>query len=164
MVFYVVSRCNVSWYLTLKLCMQCLNDLIILLVGVESIFKNQQSAIWDSYFRQSLKSEYSPSKFLPACLIQTLWISHCRRLWSLPKMNISLFAIWATLHSKLSSKLGRLQSMKVRSAQLLGIILDMWRHGDSIYTAELRTPAALASFVLFIIKFFTLHQNIWPAQ
>jgi hypothetical protein len=37
-------------------------------------------------------------------------------------------------------------------------------HGDSIYTVELRRPAALASYVSFVIKFFAIHQNMGPAQ
>ena len=43
--------------------------------------------------------------------------------------------------------------MLARSGLLSGLILDMRIPGDSIYTAELRTPAALASYVLFVIKF-----------
>jgi len=54
--------------------------------------------------------------------------------------------------------------MLARSGLLSGLILDMRIPGDSIYTAELRTPAALASYVLFVIKFFAIHQNMGPAQ
>ena len=54
--------------------------------------------------------------------------------------------------------------MKARRGLLLGIILDMRRRGDSIYTAELKRPAALASYVLFVIKFFTIYQNMGLAQ
>jgi len=54
--------------------------------------------------------------------------------------------------------------MKARSSLLLGIILDMRRHGDSIYTAELKRLAALASYVLFVIRFFAIHQNMGPAH
>jgi len=54
--------------------------------------------------------------------------------------------------------------MKARSGLLLGIILDMHRRGDSIYTAEVRRPAALASYVSFVIKFFAMDQNMGPAQ
>jgi len=54
--------------------------------------------------------------------------------------------------------------MKAQSGILLGTILDMRRRGDSIYTAELSRPAALASFVLFVIKFFAIHQNMGTAQ
>ena len=54
--------------------------------------------------------------------------------------------------------------MKARSGLLFAIILDMCRHGDSIYTAEFKRPAALASYVSFVIKFFAIHQNMGPAQ
>jgi hypothetical protein len=54
--------------------------------------------------------------------------------------------------------------MKARSGLLLGRFPDMRPHGDSIYTAELRRPEALASFEWFVIKFFTIHQNMGPAQ
>jgi hypothetical protein len=54
--------------------------------------------------------------------------------------------------------------MEARSGLLLGIILDMRRRGDSIYTVELKRPAALASYELFVIKFFAIHQNMEPAQ
>ena len=52
--------------------------------------------------------------------------------------------------------------MQTRSGLLLGIILDMPLRGDSIYTAELRRQAALASYVSFVIKFFAIHQNMGP--
>jgi hypothetical protein len=51
-----------------------------------------------------------------------------------------------------------------RSGRLLAIIPDMRCHGDSIYTAELKRPVALASYVLFVIKLFAIHQNMGPAQ
>jgi len=54
--------------------------------------------------------------------------------------------------------------MKARSGLLLGIILDMRHHGNSIYTAELKRPAARTSYVLFVIKFFAIPQNMGPAQ
>jgi len=54
--------------------------------------------------------------------------------------------------------------MQDQSGQLLEIILDMRRRGDSIYTAELKRPAALESYVLIVIKFFAIHQNLGPAQ
>jgi len=47
---------------------------------------------------------------------------------------------------------------------LLGIILDIHLHGDFICTAELRSPAALESYVSFAIEFFAIHQNMGPAQ
>jgi hypothetical protein len=36
----------------------------------------------------------------------------------------------------------------------------MRRGGDSFYTAELLELVALASYVSFVIKFFTIHQNM----
>jgi len=57
-----------------------------------------------------------------------------------------------------------LQRMTAKSGLLLGIILDMGRRGDSIYTAELKRPAALASYIFFVVKFFAIHQNMGPAQ
>jgi hypothetical protein len=44
------------------------------------------------------------------------------------------------------------------------MLLDMRLRGDSIYTVELRSPAALASYVSFAIKFFAIHQNMGQAQ
>jgi len=44
-----------------------------------------------------------------------------------------------------------------RSGQLLGIILDMRLHVDSICTVELKTPSALPSDGLFVIKFCAIH-------
>jgi len=164
MEFYAVSRWNLSLYSTSQLCMQCLTDLTIFLVAVESIFRNLQSALLYCYFRQSLESEYTASSFLPPSRKQNLWTTHCSRLWSLPKMTVSFFVIWATLHCRSASMHGGLQRMKARSGLLLGKTLDIRRRGDSIYTAELRRPAALASFVSFVIKFFFIHQNMGPAQ
>jgi hypothetical protein len=60
-----VSRWNLSLYSSQQICMQCLTDLIIILVAVESIFKNPQSALMYRYFRQSLKSDYPGFEFLP---------------------------------------------------------------------------------------------------
>jgi len=40
----------------------------------------------------------------------------------------------------------------------------MRRRGDSIHAAELMRPAALAAYVLFVIKFFAIHQNMGQAQ
>ena len=54
--------------------------------------------------------------------------------------------------------------MWARSSILFGMILDMCIHGDSIYTAGLRRPAALASYVLFVINYFPIHQNMGPGQ
>jgi len=47
---------------------------------------------------------------------------------------------------------------------MLGINLDMHLHGDSIYTAELTTSAALESYASCAIKFFAIHQIMGPAQ
>jgi hypothetical protein len=35
--------------------------------------------------------------------------------------------------------------------------------GDSIYTVEMRRLAALAPYVLFVIMFFAIHQNMGRA-
>ena len=59
---------------------------------------------------------------------------------------------------------GGLQRMKAQSGLLLGIFLDMRPGGDSIYTAKLKRPAALVSYVSFVIKIFAIHQNMGPAQ
>jgi hypothetical protein len=164
MEFYAVSCCNLSLYSTSQLFMQCLTDLIIFVVAVESIFKNPHSALLYRYFRQSLESECPAYEYLVPCQIPNHWTHHCSRLWSHPRMNVSLFVIYATLHSKSSFMLGGFQWMKAWSRQLLEIILDMCHRGDSIYTAELRRPAALASYVSYVIKFFTIHQNMAPVQ
>jgi len=50
--------------------------------------------------------------------------------------------------------------MKALSDLLLGMILNMRHCGDSIYTAALKRPVALASYVLFVLKFFAIHQNM----
>jgi len=60
--------------------------------------------------------------------------------------------------------LGGLQRMSALNVLLLRMILDMPLNGDLISTAELWTPAALESDVLFVIKFFAIHQNMGPAQ
>jgi len=54
--------------------------------------------------------------------------------------------------------------MKARRGLLLGMILDMCRRGESIYTAEFKRQAALASYVSFVIMFFAITHNIGPAQ
>jgi len=79
-------------------------------------------------------------------------------------MNVTLLVIWATLHCKSFLMHGGNQWRKGRSSLVLGINVDMRRRGDSIYTAELKRPAALASYVSFVIKFFAIHQNMGPAQ
>jgi hypothetical protein len=40
----------------------------------------------------------------------------------------------------------------------------MWLPGDCICIAELRRPAALESYVSFVIKFFAINQSMGPAQ
>jgi len=45
---------------------------------------------------QSVKSTNAFVKFLLWCLIQNLWIPYWDRLWYRPRMNLSLFVIWAT--------------------------------------------------------------------
>jgi len=164
MQFYVVSHCNLSLYSTSQICMQCLTDLIIFLVAVESIFKNPHSALLYRYFRQSLESKYLAFQFLPRCRIHNLWTPHCSMLWFLPKTIVPLFVIWATLDCKSSSMIGRLQWMWAWSGLLHRRFLDMHHRGDSICTAELRRLAALASYVSCVIKFFAIHQNMGPAQ
>jgi len=52
----------------------------------------------------------------------------------------------------------------VRKGLLLGKIRVMCLCGDSIYTVELRSLAAPASYVLFVIKFFAIHPNMEPAE
>jgi len=144
--------------------MQFLTNLIFLLVAVASMFKNQQCALLYRYFQQSLKSYIPPAYFLPPCWIQNLCAPHCSMLWSLPKMNVSLFMLWATLLSEASSMLSGVQSMKTRSRLLFGIILNISLRRDSIHTAELSTQAGLALYLLFVIKFLAIHPTLRPAQ
>jgi hypothetical protein len=56
-----VSRCNPFLYSTSQICMQWYTDLIIFLLAAESILKNPQSALLDSYFQQSFESDYPAS-------------------------------------------------------------------------------------------------------
>jgi len=79
-------------------------------------------------------------------------------------MNNSSLMISATLLDKSALMPGGLQQMSGRSELLLGIILDIGLHGISIYTAELRRPAAMASHGLCVIMFFAIYQNMGPAQ
>jgi len=67
---YAVSLFNMFLYSTSHICMQCLTDLIFLVVTVESIVKNPQSALLYRYLRQSFESEYPDFSFLRSCLIQ----------------------------------------------------------------------------------------------
>lgn len=53
--------------------------------------------------------------------------------------------------------------MWAQSVLLIGIILDLCNLGDSMYTAEVSIPGALALYVLFIIVFFAINQSIIPA-
>jgi len=80
-----------------------------LLVPVGSLLKSPQSALLYCYFRQAFESDYPTFWFLPPCQIQNLSAPHCLRLWSLPKMNLALFGIWATILYKSSSMFGGLQ-------------------------------------------------------
>jgi hypothetical protein len=43
------------------------------------------------------------------------------------------------------------------------MILDMFLDGDYICTAELRRPAALGTYLTFVITFFAIYQNMGPA-
>jgi hypothetical protein len=140
--------------------MQCLTDLIFLLVAVETIFENPQSALLYRYFWQSLKSYYPVFSFLPRWQIKNLGKLHYLRWWALPRMNVSLFVIWATWCYKSSSMPGGLQWMYTHRGLLHELLLDMRLHGDSIYSAEVRALAALASCVSCVIRFSAIHQNL----
>jgi len=61
MEFYIVSHCTLLLDSTSQIGMQCLTDLIIFLVAVDSIFKHPESALLYGYFRQSIGSEYTVS-------------------------------------------------------------------------------------------------------
>jgi len=54
----MVSLFNMSLYTTSHICMHCLTDLIFLLVAVESIFDNPQSALLYRDFRQYFELDY----------------------------------------------------------------------------------------------------------
>jgi len=151
-------------YTTLQICIQCLTDLIFLLVDVKSILKTPQSALLYHYLGQSFESDYPDLWFLHPCLIMNLETPRCSWLWSFPKPNVCLFVIWETLLYKSSSMLGGIQWRSAQRGSLLGMILDMRLHGDSMYTAEWRRLAALASYVSFVIMFFAIHQNMGVAQ
>ena len=144
--------------------MQCLTDLIVLLVVEESTLKNPQSAWQYGYIRQFLQSDHPVFQLLPPYSIEHLWTPPCSWLWSRPNMTEVLFVIGATLHLKLFWILGGLKWLRARSGLLLGKILKMHRHGDSIYTAKSMRLADLVSDPSFVIKFFAIHQNIGPAQ
>jgi len=55
--FDAVSPCNLTLYTTSQICMQCLTFPIYLLVEVESIFQNLQSALMYQYIWQSFESD-----------------------------------------------------------------------------------------------------------
>jgi len=151
-----------SLYTSSQICMHCLTDPIFLLVAVVSIIKNLQSALLYRDFRQSFESDYHAFSFLQPCCIQNLWTPQCSRLWSLQKMNWSLFVSWVTSLCKSSLMFGGLQWMLSRISLVLRIILDMCLRGDSIYTAALRRQASLAAYLSFVIKFFAIHRNMGP--
>ena len=161
---YVVSLFDKRLYSTSQISMQCLTDLIFSLVVVESIIMNPRSAVLYHYLRQSFESHYQAFYCLPPCRIRNLSTPHSSKLGSLPKMDVTLFVVWATILYKSSSMLCGLQWMWTPSRLVLGVILDMGLRGDSIYTVELMRQAALASYVLFVINFFVIHQNKGPAQ
>jgi len=144
--------------------MQCLTDLIFLSVVVESIFINSQSALRRHHFRQWFESHHPAVKFIPPGQIPNILEPLYTKVWYLPKLNFSWFDIWATWHRKSLSMCDWLQWLNARSGQLVGIILDIRQRGDSIYTAELQLPAALASYVSFVFKIFAIHQNMGPVQ
>lgn len=54
-------------------------------------------------------------------------------------------------------RLHELLRMWTRRVSFLIIILDMYLLGVSIFTAEVRKPAAMAFYVLFVDKFFAIH-------
>jgi len=162
--FDAVSPCNLTLYTTSQICMQCLTVLIYLLVAVESMSKNPQSALQYQYMWQSFESDYPAFWFLPPSRIENLWTPQWARFWYLPKMKLSFFVVWATILHLSSSMPGGLQWMFTWSGLFLGIMLDMHLCGDSTYTAKLRRPAALASYVSFVIKFFAIHLTMGLAQ
>jgi len=145
--------------------MRCLTDLTFALaVGLESIFQNQLSTVLKRNFWHSLKSNYPTFKSLPPCLIQHVCKPLCQRLWSLPTMNMSLFVIWVALRLKPYLMLGGHLWIYAQSGLLLGIFGDKLLGGDSICTAELRGLEVQAPYVSCVNKFFTIHQNMGPAQ
>jgi hypothetical protein len=56
------------------------------------------------------------------------------------------------------------QSMQAQNVLLLGIVLATGINGNSICTVQLRRPAALELYVLCVITFFDINQNMEPAQ
>jgi len=145
--------------------MQCLTGLtLLLLIALESILKNQHSSQQYCTYWHRFKSDYVAVKFLPPYRIKHLSIPCCWRWWYHPIMNVFWFVIWTTLLYKSYSMLRRLLRMWAQSVQLVGRILDMHHHGGSICIEALRRPADVASYVLFVIKFFAIHRNIGPAQ
>ena len=154
-----------SLYTAPQLCMQCLTGLtFLLLVALESIYENQHSSEQYHTYWHPFKSDYTAVKFLLPRQIQNLSIPCCWRWWYHPKLNVSVFVIRTTVLYKSYWMLGGFLCMRARSVVVLGEILDMRRHGGSINIAELRRLAALASCVLFVIKFFAIYPNMGPAQ
>jgi len=78
-------------------------------VAVESICKKLESAFQYRFFRQSLNSYYTAWKHPLPGRIRNLWTPHRSRLSSPPKINLLLFAIWATLLFISSLMLGGVQ-------------------------------------------------------
>jgi len=107
--FYVVSVCNLIFYTTSQICLHCPTDLMFWLQGVQSIFKNPQSRLLYHYFGQSFELDYPAFWFIMPCQIENLLTPRWSRVWSLTKMDLSLFVIWATLLYKSSSIRGGLQ-------------------------------------------------------
>jgi len=68
----MVGLFNMSLYTTSQISMHCLTELIVLLVAVESIYMEPQSAVLARYFWQSLESDFPAFKSLPPCLIKIL--------------------------------------------------------------------------------------------
>jgi len=54
--------------------------------------------------------------------------------------------------------------MLTQNFRLIAKILDIRLRGNFTCTAELRGPAAMESYVLFVTKFFAIHCNMGQAQ
>ena len=122
---YTVSLFNMPLYCTSKIWMQCLTDLIVLRLAVESIFRNEQFAVLCRYLRHSFESDSPPLQFLLPCCIQNRWTPNWLRIWSLLETNVSELVNWATLHYILFSKLGVRQRIYTGSGPLLRIIFRL---------------------------------------
>jgi len=126
--------------------------------------KNQLSSLQYRIFGLSLKPNYTVFKLLPPSGNHNLSVPRCWRLGYLQLIKVCLLVIWTTLLFKSSLMPGGLQWRWAANNQLLVIIRDMGPGGDSIFPTELRRPAALASDVSCVIKFFAIHQNMGPSQ